>query len=173
MTTPNDREQSTATDTSKAANRRRFLKETFDLLKRAFSVGSKIFVGITVINVIVALFQGTVDANVEGVIDNLMVVFTCVIAFLIFYKTKLPTWLRYLLAYVSVVLIMLVYILFISGAFTGEGNPIESLINVIVFTTIAFVAIDVADRISDRIKAKSNDAECSADTGDETEEAEE
>ena len=157
----NDREQNApSTDnvdatSNKDSSGRRFLKAAFDVAKQAVSLGSKIFLGFTILNIVVSFFQGTADADVVNIAFNLVIIFSCVAANVIFYKTKLSIWLRYLLAYISVLIVMCTYVLVMHTLFEG-GDLVQHLVNTVIFTTVIFVIIDVVDRVGGFIKKGNN-----------------
>lgn len=117
-------------------------------------MGAKIFMGFTILDVVVAFFAGTVDADTESIIFNLVIIFACVAANLIFSKTKFATWLRYLLAYMSVLLIMLAYF-----AIVGASGVVATYVNVVIFVTAIFIIIEIVDRIGNHVKKKDGRAE--------------
>ncbi|MCL2870488.1 MAG: hypothetical protein FWE26_02500 [Coriobacteriia bacterium] len=138
---------------------KRFVKEAYDVVKQAASLGAKIFMGFTILDVIVSFFAGTVDANTENIIFNLVIIFACIAAIAIFNKLRLAMWLRWLLAYMSVLLIMFMYFWIAGVVILGEaGGTATVYINTIIFVTIVFVLIEVVDWVSSRLKVRGKGA---------------
>ncbi|MCL2376501.1 MAG: hypothetical protein FWC76_03790 [Defluviitaleaceae bacterium] len=122
-------------------------KEIINNIKYGASIGSKVFLGISVVNMIITLV--TTGVLYEDTMYKLVVTFACIASILIFENFKLRVWAKYALSYAFVCIIMVAYMSLTVGYISGT-----LLLNTLGITTIIFIIVVAVENTKDHIKAK-------------------
>jgi len=122
-------------------------KEIISNIKYGASIGSKVFLGISVVNMIVTfIITGTVY---EDTMYKLVVTFVCIASIFIFESFKLRMWIKYVLSYVLVNAILVAYISLTAGYISTT-----LLLNTLGITTVIFIIVVAVENTKDHIKAR-------------------
>jgi len=122
-------------------------KEIIGNIKYGASIGSKVFLGISVVNMIITLV--TTGVLYEDTMYKLVVTFACIASILIFENFKLRMWLKYTLSYALVSAIMVAYMSLTAGYISTT-----LLLNTLGITTVIFIVVVAVENTKDHIKAR-------------------
>jgi len=123
----------------------------WDTLKEALSLASNVFTIITVAGLAFAFFQGNLDISHQTIFTNLMTVFVCIFAIVLYKKLQARPWLGILLLYVAM-MALLTGFTWLSGILF-DFQP-DYLGNLLVQTGL-FIIIGVISAIGEYFKRRN------------------
>ncbi|MCL2168701.1 MAG: hypothetical protein FWB74_01585 [Defluviitaleaceae bacterium] len=137
-----------------------FKSKNWELIKYGVGMASKLFLAMTILNVIVSFFDGTFDADQAAIISNILTIFFCVSTVFIIERMKTKMWLRILVAYVLLMVLGNGFILAM-GIMRGEVPFLENYVNNSITLTIMFaitstIALTV-EHVQEKAKKKAEE----------------
>jgi len=126
--------------------------EAMGYLKEALTLSSKIFTGMTLLNLAISAFTGNFDEAGEYILHNLVTIVVCVTSLVIVNKLKMKLWQKLLLSYAVIISILQGYT-WLTGQLFGELPPGAHL-GAFISQSIIFVIIGMASGVGIYIKSK-------------------
>ena len=121
-------------------------------IKESLALSSKIFMGITVFNLIRSFIAGNVDEATEYILHNLVTIVVCVSSIVITNKLKINMWLKLMISYIIIVSILQGYTWLSEQLF--RELPAGAHLGSFITTTIIFVIIGAASWAAEYMKVK-------------------
>jgi len=132
-----------------------FNSKNWELIKYAIGMASKIFLALTLIDVASSFFEGTFDTTQIEIISNILTILFCVATVFIIEHMKVKMWLRILVSYGILLVVVNGFVLGV-GLLQGGFPYLESFVNNTITVTIIFAITASISFAAEHVQTKAN-----------------
>ena len=130
--------------------------QTIAQIKYGLSTGSKIFTGMSLFNMLLSFLSGDGGNISVDTLNKFVISFVCIASVLVFERTKVNIWLKFLLSFLVVNALMQIYALFIGLWLDIFLHPLLHL-QIFIWTAVIFVIAEIIEQSVERIKARKKE----------------